>query len=1102
MSKPVKWPFDRPERLESPFLDQELFAGRGEQDWKPSLGALEAESPFAGAFEPGRTGGVEREEENQLADKPCLGIIGHDDRVPVRQAWDVPYRWICQISSTRRRGGQQLKFGPVGTGILISPHFVLTAAHLLRNSEKDDRGQWVDSETEYVVVTPARNDSASAANRAPFGKYEARGWKLCPKYDPHAADAWRYDYAVIELKEPAGAKRAPVLNQDLLCFWGSQECGGNTYLDVLAATQVAGKTAYTAGYPADLGGGTKLYSTSGMLSGVDIRGRTEVMNYDADGCPGQSGSPIWIEQAGKRHLVGVFTKVGTGYNATTGTVSLNSAVRITQDVFDQISHWFEAVLETPWLGKETLEEGAASFEDQESDGRLLEEQPTSERFDPAAVPADVAKALAGHDWAQALNLAIQAGWRDENDLTNLVFFARHPELPTEPLKRNDPHFKQLSAEWTSILDKEVWKAIQRSAENTDLVVSGEEVTDHHRSFFRGASGARLKKLIETTAKEGDLNPGLLGTIMMAETRRPLSYLSSDKVSSYHIGCDDFYEARAAISARVPAYARIKWDRTQKPVEHLNDAQTNPRLVKTILFDSGADAALATAVYVKFREVRLREIAAAWGKDFDSLPLPTRFALTRMAMAAGTGGATPYLKDALNGVDIFVRKAIPVRAYQTQRNATVRTAQAMHLSSWVFGIPVERATPPAAHETETWVPDHEDSGDVVSGFEGESGDASEVMTLEDRPSEAGEDSPHLPLVVERDVPKNSTRVVVVGQRIELDLNDIAFAKNADAISWTIPGTRVRGYDGTARDAALIKLTDADLARPKITFYWVDAADGRAVRARFRTEGGGLGQVVYLFDVKRPTVNFFTGKAGVTQFEKRGGLMAMRFGKPLEAPGIVWKWKVTLPPGQAGYIKDVQTVLVDRSHIIRLEPGGNTRKSVWRHPSRTDPHVQLDGHFDNQAAYTAGLYESKVGAGETATSGGRGIEDSPHTELPAIANTVSVNDRFTYYLMFKPATDKADDAIWVPLARAKWFWNATADQREKQWRLRKPPQMDPGIDTTTVEFPLYHSNVSENEWQDASPAPAHEDSFAQEADAQALERGGEEETFGSDEEFLQE
>src|SRR5262249_46190319 len=198
-------------------------------------------------------------------------------------------------------------------------------------------------------------------------------------YNPHATDAWKYDYAVIELKEPAGAKRAPILKNNFLCFWGSRECGGNTNLEVLGPTELAGKTAYTAGYPGDLGKGTRLYSTSGMLSGIDIRGRREIMNYDADGCPGQSGSPIWIERDGKRYLVGIFTKVGTGYDGTTGSVTLNNAVRITQEVFDQISHWFEAVLETPWLGAKETSQTESAEELSETEEPL--EQQSSDELD-------------------------------------------------------------------------------------------------------------------------------------------------------------------------------------------------------------------------------------------------------------------------------------------------------------------------------------------------------------------------------------------------------------------------------------------------------------------------------------------------------------------------------------------------------------------------------------------------------------------------------------------------------------------------------------------------------------------------------------------------
>jgi V8-like Glu-specific endopeptidase len=325
-----------------------------------------------------------------------------------------------------------------------------------------------------------------------------------------------------------------------------------------------------------------------------------------------------------------------------------------------------------------------------------------EVVDPSAPPKEMIAALDAKNWGLALRLAIQSGKRDENELTNLIFFAKHPELPRAKLDPRNPNFKQLSGEWSRLLNGDVWNAIQASSENTSLVVAGSEVADHDR-FFWGASGKRLKQLVEAAAKAVDINPGLLGAIMMSETRRPQSYLSSEKVSSYHIGTDDFYEGRAAIAARVPAYAKVKWNKNQTPMVHDNDAQT-PRQVASILFDSGPDAVLATAVYLKFREVRLREIARDLKGDFDRLPVETKFALTRMAMAAGTAGATPFLKAALAGKDILIRKAIPVKIYQTQRNATVRTAQALHLSDWIFGVRPP-ASSPATHESE---------GDLASG----------------------------------------------------------------------------------------------------------------------------------------------------------------------------------------------------------------------------------------------------------------------------------------------------------------------------------------------------------------------------------------------------
>jgi hypothetical protein len=307
-------------------------------------------------------------------------------------------------------------------------------------------------------------------------------------------------------------------------------------------------------------------------------------------------------------------------------------------------------------------------------------------------------------------------------------------------------------------------------------------------------------------------------------------------------------------------------------------------------------------------------------------------------------------------------------------------------------------------------------------------------------------------------------------VEVDLAASPFASTFDKVKWSIPGRFVLGYDGTARDAKLFELQGADLEQPKISFFWVDAGSGRTVRASITTKDGTEHEWAVVFDVEGPRVNVFTAKVGETQIVERHGMREMVFGKPLKAPGVRWCWKVTMPPRHAGHIKDVQTVLSDRSQIQSLGPATkDTRKLVRRHPKKTKLHVQLDGSDSGQAVYSAGLLEASFEAGESFDNG-RGNEDSPATELPGVAKTVNVNEQFTYYLMFKPEITKSNNAIWVPIAKAKWSWKSAATQSGGKWSL-KPEKMVPAIDKATLEFPMYESNVDENQWLDESELKTH-------------------------------
>ncbi|MEO6218689.1 MAG: hypothetical protein ABIO86_21865 [Sphingomonas sp.] len=309
--------------------------------------------------------------------------------------------------------------------------------------------------------------------------------------------------------------------------------------------------------------------------------------------------------------------------------------------------------------------------------------------------AEVARLIKAGDMKGAVKVAIADGERDDGKLANLLFFARHPERdptkPLEPAKSKDD--ARLAKEWEKLRTDFVLPGIADVATDATLKVKGAHIASRLEAF-RGSPGKKFKTMIETAAQKAQINPGLLAAAVIAETGGPSTYLTTSKVSSYHAGVDDFFAMRYILAKAVPAYADIKWDRKQKPVEHLNDAQKNQRIVKTIQFDSGADALLATAVYLKYAEVRLREDAKKLGGDFDSLPVETRLALIRMSMGAGRAGAQTRLVLALKGKDVLKRDWTPPKIYQTNRNATIRAAEAMFLSGWVFGIPLA-ATPVAA-----------------------------------------------------------------------------------------------------------------------------------------------------------------------------------------------------------------------------------------------------------------------------------------------------------------------------------------------------------------------------------------------------------------------
>ncbi|WP_157270719.1 trypsin-like serine peptidase [Azohydromonas aeria] len=222
---------------------------------------------------------------------PQLVCGEHDDRAPVPNTGNVPWRCICHLIMQGMHSVDVF-----GTGWLAGPRTIITAGHNLF-SHQTKRGP------KKVVAVPGRN-----RNHAPFSFFEAASIDVHPRWKK--TEQREFDLGVIWLKEPVGERIG----------WFGTAVYDDRKLRELAINN--------AGYPGD-----KLMGTQWFNAGRLIEVNAKTLSYGLDTAEGQSGSPIFhFNNQNQRVVIAIHAY---------GMCPKNFGIRITPEVFALLESWIQ-----------------------------------------------------------------------------------------------------------------------------------------------------------------------------------------------------------------------------------------------------------------------------------------------------------------------------------------------------------------------------------------------------------------------------------------------------------------------------------------------------------------------------------------------------------------------------------------------------------------------------------------------------------------------------------------------------------------------------------------------------------------------------------------